>query len=83
MPAPIHAFALFGGDDHTPQMIKSRAREGAGGRVHALPVTNSSQAKSMDEPLSDWQVFALLGGSASGFLGLGIAALYGVSLLLN
>ena len=37
----------------------------------------------MDEPLADWQVFTLLGGTAGGLLTVGLAGLYGLSLLLQ
>ena len=37
----------------------------------------------MDEPLADWQVFTLLGGTAGGLLAVGLAGLYGLSLLLQ
>lgn len=40
------------------------------------------KARTVEEPLSDWQVFTLLSGTAGGMLTLGIAALYGLSLLL-
>jgi hypothetical protein len=63
--------------------MESRARNGAELDAHAVPVSTSSQAKPVNEPLSDWQVFTVLGGTAGGFLGLGIAALYGLSFLVN
>ena len=80
-PVPIHAFSPSDRDDRLSRAIVGAAGPGATPGPRAAART-PSQAKPMDEPLSDWQVFTLLGGTAGGFLSLGIAALYGLSLLL-
>lgn len=77
-PMPIHAVAPLERGGHADEAPDGRAREGATLRAPAV-----SQAKPMEEPLSDWQVFTLLGGTAGGMLTLGVAALYGLSLLLS
>ena len=82
-PVPTHAFSPSDRDDPVSRAMESLEREGAARRAQSPSVTTPSQAKRMDEPLADWQVFTLLGGTAGGFLSLGIAALYGLSLFVQ
>jgi hypothetical protein len=81
-PAPIHAFAPPDEGEHQASPTEAHAEVAPRLRPQAASLAIASRAKPQAEPLPDWQVFALLGGTAGGFLSLGLAALYGVSLLL-
>ncbi len=77
-PVPIHAVVPLENSDQRSDTSHSRAPSDATRRAQA-----TSKAMQRNEPLSDWQVFTLLGGTAGGMLTFGIAALYGLSLLLS
>lgn len=76
-PVSIHDVAPLDGGHLGSEPMQFRAREEAALRAQA-----TVKARTVEEPLSDWQVFTLLSGTAGGMLTLGIAALYGLSLLL-
>ena len=82
-PVPIHVVSPSDWDNRAPHAMEESPDERAARRARANSVSASSQARAMDEPLTDWQVFTLLGGTAGGLLTLGIAGLYGLSLLLQ
>jgi hypothetical protein len=79
---PIHAFSSLDGADQEPRRREDHDHPRAALIARATPVAAAAQARPNSEPLADWQVFTLLGGSALALVTAGVGGLYALSLLL-